>query len=761
GSLRPLRRRRGAITLDDAKAELEEASERDGIFDLLFDFARQYFDYTAVFVVHGEIAEGRDAFGDGAPRDRVARIGVPLDMPSILATARAKKTPLQRVPAADGLDAILMSDLGRPGRTVCAVLPVIVRTRVVAILLGDGGETGLDQKTLADVEGIVALASNAFERVIVRRKLKGSLPPGQTESMLPGGGSLTPPKRGNEISNRPSVEELAAPIRELMNEPMSLSGDTLRQPQPDVLDPSTEGGDARAGSSQQPPPLNLLAGRRPSGAPIPREEPSTSAAPRSRRRGEAPRLDFQAVPSVAPMFASEAFAGDEVERQLLAEIHGRAEPPPPASEPPPSPLATEEPEPATPRDPPRELAIEPPPSTQVLSAADSDVVLVDADSAETPVAPMVDMDGLTPIHPPVSAAPLTAPSASPLVSLPGAITAVSRRNAPGGPRLMPPSEQVISVPAHRPPSSRNQNQAPLPSVIVDVSSEYIDLVDRVISGRIGAEEAENALLRAGGHAMPAIMARFPGPITLEQERLFHGPLPRVSEGGPVIRLVASQRRTAFPFVMAHVADTDAEKRFWATYLLMELPYPDTLEAILSRVFDEQPRIRRVARAAARAFAEAHPGTIVERLDLVASDAGEARERRVIAVETLGETREVSAVPSLIPLLDDHDAEVASAARSSLVVITRQDFGGTPQKWSLWWAHNHDRHRVEWLIDALMHDQGAIRAAAGEELKNTTKEYFGYYDDLPKRERERAQSRYREWWQNIGRVRFSRSSSSRT
>jgi len=30
-------------------------------------------------------------------------------------------------------------------------------------------------------------------------------------------------------------------------------------------------------------------------------------------------------------------------------------------------------------------------------------------------------------------------------------------------------------------------------------------------------------------------------------------------------------------------------------------------------------------------------------------------------------------------------------------------------------------------------------------KAITKEYFGYYDDLPKRDRDRAQARYHEWW----------------
>ena len=332
---------------------------------------------------------------------------------------------------------------------------------------------------------------------------------------------------------------------------------------------------------------------------------------------------------------------------------------------------------------------------------------------------------------------------------------------------MPASEQQISVAAHRPPSSRNDDTRVLPSVIVDVASEYVGLVARVLAGPgaatpglPSAEDAENELLRAGGYAMPAIMAYFPGPVTIERERLSEGPLPRVAECGPVLRLVASQRRTALPYVLTHVEDADVEKRFWATYLLTELVYPEVLEPILLRVFDEEPRVRRVARAAARTFADAHPATIVERLELVAMDGGERRERRILAAAALGETRDTLGVPALIPLLDDPDAAVVAAVRSALTVIARQDFGASSQKWSAWWTQNYNRHRLEWLIDALMHDQAALRAAAGEELKTTTKEYFGYYDDLPKRERERAQSRYREWWNSVGRVRFSRSASSR-
>jgi hypothetical protein len=768
-----------------------------------------------VFSVQGDVAEGRDAFGDGAPRDKVARIGVPLDLPSILATAREKKTTLQRVPSTDGVDAILMNDLGRTGRTLCVVLPVIVRTRVVALLLGDGGDTGIDASTLADVDGITAAATAAFERLIVRRKLKGSVqPPAVTGETGPPGPpvkkeaqfSLAPPTKVSELSERPAVEELAPPIRDLLTEPISRIGETLREPHVKAVLPDDLGAplvSARRPSENVPPPANVYAVRRPSGRPIPREEPdsaprlpavtamsnlggaaqeaikratgapvASSISPRSsRRRGEAPKLDFGAVPPPSSMFGSEAPGGNEVERQLLAEIQGRSfddEPvtardshppivsapyvPAPVSsdpEPPPSPKAE------SPMPQPVASAAEPPPSApasaEMVSTDDSDVDVVDAH-----VPPQSSKRSSAPPTPWPSAMDVPVTSSARVPPIPESST-----------RAMPASEQQVSVAAHRPPSSRSDHTRILPSVIVDVASEYVGLVERVIAGTTpgsadghSADDAETELLRAGGYAMPAIMARFPGPVTIEPDRLADGPLPRVAECGPVLRLVASQRRTALPFVLSHVEDPDIEKRFWATYLLTELLYPDVLDPIVLRVFDPEPRVRRAARAAARAFAEGHPSSIVERLELVAMDGGETLERRVLAVEARGEMREALAIPALMPLLDDPSPEVVAAVRAALVVIARQDFGTSSQKWQAWWDGNKDRHRLEWLIDALMHEQAALRAAAGEELKTTTKEYFGYYDDLPKRERERAQSRYREWWNNVGRVRFTRSASPR-
>lgn len=754
---RPSRRRRGPLTAEVARAELAEAAERDVIFDLVFEFARQYFDYTALFVVHGDVAEGRDAFGDGAPRDKVARIGVPLDLPGLLATARELKTVAKRVPAEDGIDPVLLLDLGRPGGTECVAVPIVVRTRVVALVFGDGGEGGVDAGSLADVQVVVAHAAAAFERLIVRRKLKGTVPP-------PGASSVpAPPTMVSE--ERPAVEELAPPIRELMLDPAAAAG-AAREPSTlaGISEPKVALPPPRIETT--PPPVNLLAVRRPSGPPIPREEPgergeaaaepSPSRAPGTRRRAEAPPLEFGSPPP--SLLGGDGFAVDDVERRLLAEIQGRESDGAPSTTRDAAPPAVSDVPAASPRaesPPPMRAATatEPisggPAASRVLSVTDLspiDPLVPDPDA--TPLAPLVSELEPTPVAPaPAEVAPAPAP-APVKVSAPPPTT--KRESKP-----MPPSEQQISVAPHRPPSSRVDRSSVLPSVIVDVSSEYVGLVQQLVEGP--DEGAEATLIRAGGHAMPAIMARFPGPITIERDRLEDSPLPRVSDCGPVLRLVAGQRRTALPFVLAHVEDPDTDKRFWATFLLSELVYPDAVEAALRNVFDESPRVRRAARAAARAMAELHPGAVVSRLAEPARSSERSAEDRLLAVEALGETREPLAVPVLVDVLEAGSPQLVAAARAALVTVTRDDHGTDAERWRAWWADNKERHRLEWLIDALMHDQRALRAAASEELRAITKEFFGYHDDLPKRERERAQGRYRTWWNEVGRVRFNRDS----
>jgi hypothetical protein len=316
--------------------------------------------------------------------------------------------------------------------------------------------------------------------------------------------------------------------------------------------------------------------------------------------------------------------------------------------------------------------------------------------------------------------------------------------------LKPPPSQAVAVPPHKPPTPRPRPDS-LPSVIIDSSTDFLVLVDRLAKNPKD-EHAEAELLRQGQYAMPAIMARFPGPITMSLSEI-EEKRPRVGDCGPILKLIAGQRRVALPFVLVRVESGDPEARFWATFLLTELAYPEAVPAIVARLFDEEERTRRVARQAAKVVADAGREPLVEELDRIVRDPKATIEKRIRTMDALGEMRDAIVVPVLIGALGEESEEVATAARRALTIVSRQDFGKDTRRWLAWWAQSSSRHRIEWLIDALTHEQAAMRKAAAQELKSVTREYFGYYDDLPKRERERAQQRYRDWWRSEGRARF--------
>jgi hypothetical protein len=662
------RRRRGPLTFDRAKIELDQASERDTLLDLFFDFSLQFFEYTALFVVHGDIAEGRDAYGPGAPRDRVIGIGVPLDLPSAFSAARERSSPVIARPTEGGLDAVLVQDLRRMIGWPILVVPIVVRGRTVALLYGDNGDAGVDGTGSGEVTAFASRVGQSFERIIVRRKLGGFV--AEKATALP----RIEPQRvaAKSAASSPAPAAASAPPSEAPRSPLAVS--LVRNTPAEV--PTAKAAET-ARNSLPPAEAHL-----PSGDPRP-----------GRLASQRPRRDLPNSWEEAPATVATEFGELPPPPQVVA-IRPLSEQPIPREEPISGPVS---------------LDLSPSLETQGLNEIDEAQLLRE-------------LDDLDP--------------------------------AKGGDRLdVPQSNQAIAIPAHSPPSTRGQPES-LPSVIVNIDTEFLALVDRLVKD--GKDEhAEAELLRQGQHAMPAIMARFPGPVTLAPvEVVERGP--RVSACGPILRLIAGQRRVALPFVLAQVDDSDPDRRFWATFLLTELSYPEAVPAIVARLFDDHEQTRRVARLAAKAVAEAAREALISELDRIVRDPAASQQKRLATIDTLGEMRDALVVPVLIGALGEDVEPVALAARRALMAVVRQDFGRDTRRWLAWWSSNSSRHRVEWLIDALTHDHSPMRRAAAEELKVVTKEFFGYYEDLPKRERERAQQRYRDWWRSEGRARFRRS-----
>jgi len=670
-------RHRGPYTAAAAEEDLLNADSRDAVLTALFDFACQYFEYSALFAVHGDLAEGRSASGPGADHEKITGIGVPLDMPSALATARKEGHFSVQALARDGLDGQLARDLERTRGKKVLLLPILVRGRCVLIFYGDDGDEDVDLSLIGDVLAFAPLVASALENVI--RKKKASLRQG---AGLPPSMSVgpSPRSRGPLPSREERREALAAALETTLRRLSS-------RPPP---------------RSSRPPPIPA---RRRSTPPSKETARSPAEAPEPGEKDERRSTD----PAIPAARAAAVSPGADEPRRADTPAHGT-----PALETAPNarPSSAEnEGEPAEEHDQGAASARQSlEPIDDYLEGAD-DAPEISVGAAEVDWSP--DLEAPAPARPPAL-----------------------------------PDSQVV-VPAKRLAKAHSSAELRLPSIIVNVDQDIEALVARLLEGD---EKVMERLVTLGASAASYLVSRFPGPIG-EVDRL--GSPEPASLRGPILRALVRIGLPAAPFLAVRSNDREPSVRAWATALLGEIPSIDSATAISRRVADASAEVRRAALEAGKLLqSDDDARTALRDKVLTIAEGTSSVESRVAAIEALAHFRDGRAVPRLVRLLSSHD-EVGQSAEWALGVLTRQAFGRDTTAWEAWWKEKGGQHRVEWLIDSLNHDDIEIRRASGEELKSLTKEYFGYYDDLPKAERAKAQRRYREWWETTGKAKFPR------
>jgi hypothetical protein len=740
-------RRLGPYTPAMAERDLLAAETRDDVLRAFFDFAAQYFEYAALFAVHADLAEGRDASGSGASRARVVAIGVPLDLPSAMSRARDAGTYQMVRLGSGGLDGALAKDLERrPGRLVL-LLPVQVRGRTVLILYGDHAERDVELGAVGDVISFTPLVSSAFERLIVKKRLREKGAEAAPPSLRFGRvREPTPPL--------PNVEERTAVLASVIQDKHGAG--TIRQ----SLAPR---------SSAQPPPA-------PSPAPPVTSAPPPAAAapPAASSAPAAPAPPAASVPPTASRTTTPISLPAPPSQPRPSAPSGWARPvisigPPSA------------PRPVAPTLPDRKRRSEPPEDGWDLPASGTAFPKIERGTRPGVGGTKTDTPNPAPAN--EEAAPASSkragslprlqlvPEAAPPPPAPHAAQApeapeIDVSDASGAEfedEFPPPSSEdgVPLAPASRslaysarplPPREANSQELRLPSVIVDLANDCRELVERLIHGD---PSAGDKLVQIGDPAITQLVSIFPGPITSELRRGSGDNSSKASECGPVLRTLARMGARPVPFLSVRTADGDPVVRAWATRLLGEMPSAESAHAVARRLTDDDAEVRRAALAAGSLLL-AHPEAGEALQAKIAESVGDVtrpEESRHSLIEALAELRAPLVIPTLVRLLEDGSPDIVRSAHWALGVITRQDFGTNAALWDRWRLANAGRHRIEWLIDSLMHENQELRRTAGDELKSLTKEYFGYYDDLPKKERERAQERYRQWWEAKGKARF--------
>ncbi len=707
---------RGPISEERAEELLLDAVHRDDVLFVLLRYAQQFFDFVAIFSVGKTDVRGRMAHGAGLSQELMEHVVIPLAEGGFATRVVQGQRPVVGDWAASDEERAALALLGRPAGRPGLAIPLAIASRVAVLLYVDRVNEGLGA---SDAEPVVALApaiGAAFKRIIVEQKTLRSASLRARPPEEPRGGSEEPARAS---SDGPTAQEESSTGARAYQEP----GATVLSEVPHGT-VAPEQGVHVSESDPRSEDISLT--------PVDLQAVSRLSFGERRRTVSETREGVR-VPATTP-------SALDVVRGRVPGVPRSAPPPPIRDSVPPAPLSKA-------------------PGTQLNGAYS--YVAPGTGVMEESVRP---------------ARQSSQPLARNLVEL---------REAPVEPQRTPhvtpdneqtvlpgqasePEAQVEVEPISEATQQRNQVRAtsrapqlslvppgaPVPSVIIDMGDQVNALVEALLGAKPGDALHEiPELLQLGEGALPVLMQHFPGPLWIDAQQLTRRKV-RGRDLSPVARCVAAFGERAAPYLASKLATSSLEQCKYLLLVAGEVVHPDLLEPVARRSFDADDGVRAIALESLRAYTALPQFDAVLRAicDLTVRPGKDPRRQR-IAVEALSALRDPRSMRTLIARLLDPSDKVVHLAHRGLVLLTGQDLGLAARRWETWAEQVAGSHRVEWLIEALGQNDEALRGLACEELKQLTQQYFGYHPALPKRDRELAQRKYREWWESDGKRLF--------
>ena len=629
---------------------------------------------------------------EGFVPERVERVSLPLDAPSVLRTVLFTRGMYLGPIPADPISQQLVLAMGRPQPLVAFVCPIEVRDRPVAILYADSSGRAASDKRVAELVAFAQLLGRRLERLILenKRKLTGTV----TAAPAPPA-AIEPVQESSEVVVEPPPPA-AAPLPEILpaEDPVRVEVPPLAEPVKVEEEPTQV-----AELPVEEPVKVTIEGEPTQVAELPVEEPI---------RVEQEPTQVVEIPMEEPVKA-------EREPTLVAEM-------------------------------PVEVPLE-----VVAPPAEKRPAPVPAKVAKAPRrrAPAAPQPPDKYEYIPAPAVPPPPVLASFVIDSPGPTAAEIFARSPARPKRSSGSATSgPALPTMEPMLAPGVSRMAVPSMAAPPSPQELHLAaDKLIGTDLAARvRALGVLMRAPDVAAAVLATRFPGPLLRARVPLTE--LPAAEELGPVPAALARMGPAAARALLPLIENRDADCRYFALLTAGCAPSPAVIGAIAEKVFDKQPLVAnaaRVALAAQRGVAGFADAVTRVRHGLSVKDA----ETAICAAKALGPLHDLLAVDKLIELTGSEERPVAQAASDALREITKQTLGTNPTRWTAWWEQNQERPRAAWLVEALRHRELDIRLSAIDELVRAVNDNFGYYADGPKAERDQAVGRWIDWLCNEG------------
>ena len=157
------------ISLEMAVLRMKEAETRDEIADAAADYLATRYPFVALFKTRKDDVISWQVRGAGVSSKAFRSIKIPFSQPSLFLNVKLSLAPYQGSLPALPAHQELLAALGRaPGW--CALIPVVLKKRVVAYLLVESPEGVLSAEKIDQLKAISAALAEGFGRLLLQQR---------------------------------------------------------------------------------------------------------------------------------------------------------------------------------------------------------------------------------------------------------------------------------------------------------------------------------------------------------------------------------------------------------------------------------------------------------------------------------------------------------------------------------------------------------------------------------------------------------------
>jgi hypothetical protein len=152
-----------------AAARVDAATTRDEVVDAALALCLRFFRRVIFFIVREPWVLGWSGVGEGMDRSLASSLKIPLDQPSVFRTVSRDKTNFIGRFGPEEENQRFLKALGKRPNSNAALLPVLVKGRVVNLVYGDSGAGGALKGSMGELLVLLQKVPRAYLRIIRAR----------------------------------------------------------------------------------------------------------------------------------------------------------------------------------------------------------------------------------------------------------------------------------------------------------------------------------------------------------------------------------------------------------------------------------------------------------------------------------------------------------------------------------------------------------------------------------------------------------------